>query len=52
MVRVTCLYTTKSYAVCPLGLAHLENLIFKIRTLIHLLEANIEKPYKENNKNN
>ena len=50
MVRVTCLSLTKSYSYCSSALAHLENLIFKLRTSILLLEAIIEQTYIANNK--
>ena len=50
MVRVTCLSLTKSYSYCSLALAHLENLIFKLRTAILLLEAIMEQTYKANKK--
>ena len=39
MVRDTFLSPTKSYSYYSSALAHLENLIFKLRTAILLLEA-------------
>ena len=48
MVRVTCFSPMKSYYYCSSALAHLENLIFKLRTTILLLEAIIEQLYKAN----
>ena len=48
MVRVTCLSPTRSYSYCSSALAHLENLIFNLRTTILLLEAINEQPYKAN----
>jgi len=50
MVTATCLSPTKIYSYFSLALAHLENLIFKLRTTILLLKAIIEQPYKANNK--
>ena len=50
MVRVTCLSPTKSYSYCSSALAHLENLIFNLQTVILLLEAINEQPYKANKK--
>ena len=50
MVRVTCLSPRKSYSYYPLAFAHLEFLIFKLQTMILLLEAIIEQTYKANNK--
>ena len=50
MVIVTCLLPTKSYSYCSSALAHLENLIFKLRTAILLLEAIIGQTYKANKK--
>ena len=50
MVRVTCLSPMKSYSYYSSDLAHLENLIFNLRTMILLLEANNEQPYKANKK--
>ena len=47
MVRVTCLYPMKSYSYCSSALAHLENLIFKLRTAILLLEAINEQHTKQ-----
>ena len=52
MVRVICLSPTKSYYYCSSTLAHLEFLIFKIRTAILLLEAINGQPCKANNKYN
>ena len=46
MVRITCLSPTKSYSYCSSAIAHLEILIFKLRTTILLLEAIIEQTYK------
>ena len=46
MVRVTCLSPIKSYSYCYSSLSHLENLIFKLRTTILLLEVINEQPYK------
>ena len=48
MVRVTCLSPTKNYSYCSSAFAHLENLIFNLRTTILLLEAINEQPYKAN----
>ena len=48
MVRVTCLYPTKSYSYCSSAFAHLENLIFNLRTAILLLEAITGHLYKAN----
>ena len=50
MVRVTCLSPTKSYSYCFSAFAHLELLIFNLRTTILLLEAIIGQTYKANNK--
>ena len=50
MVRVTCLSPTKSYSYCSSAFAHLENLIFDLRTMILLLGAINEQPYKSNKK--
>ena len=50
MVRATYLAPTKSYSYCSSAFAHLENLIFKIRTTILLLEAITEQTYNANNK--
>ena len=52
MVRVTCLSPTKSYSYCSSAFAHLELLIFNLRTVILLLEAIIGQTYKANNKYN
>ena len=52
MVRVTCLSPTKNYSYCSSTLAHLELLIFNLRTAILLLGAIIEQTYKINNKYN
>ena len=46
MVRVTCLSPTKIYSYCSLALAHMENLIFNLRTVILLLGTINEQPYK------
>ena len=48
MVRVTCLSPKKSYSYCSSALAHLQNLIFNLRTATLLLEAIIEQIYKTN----
>ena len=48
MVRVTCLSPTKSYSYCSSAFAHLQFLIFNLRTTIILLEAINEQPYKTN----
>ena len=50
MVRATYLAPTKSYSYYSSAFAHLENLIFKIRTTILLLEAITEQTYNANNK--
>ena len=50
MVRVTCLSQTKSYSYCSSAFAHLDFLIFNLRTAILLLGAIIEQTYKANNK--
>ena len=50
MVRVTCLSPTKSYSYCSSAFAHLELLIFNLRTAILLLGAIIEQTYKANKK--
>ena len=47
MVRVTCLAPTKSYSYCSSAFAHLENLIFNLRTAILLLGAIIEQHTKQ-----
>ena len=52
MVMVIYLSPMKSYSYCSSTLAHLENLIFKLRTTILLLETIIEQTYKANNKYN
>ena len=46
MVRVTCLSPKKIYSYCSSALAHLQNLIFNLRTVTLLLEAIIEQIYK------
>ena len=48
MVRVICLSPTKSYSYCSSAFAHLENLIFNLRTAILLLRAIMEQTYKQN----
>ena len=50
MVRVTCLSPTKSYSYCSSALAHLEILIFNLRTTILLLGTIIGQTYKANKK--
>ena len=50
MVRVTCLSPTKSYSYCSSAFAHLEFLIFKLRTMILLLGTIFGQTYKENKK--
>ena len=50
MVSVTCLSPTRSYSYCSSALAHLENLIFNLRTAILLLGACIGQTYKANKK--
>ena len=50
MVRVTCLSPTKSYSYCSSAFAHLELLIFNLRTAILLLGTIIGQPYKANKK--
>ena len=50
MVRVTFLSPTKSYSYCSSAFAHLELLIFNLRTAILLLEAIIGQTYKANKK--
>ena len=55
MVRVTYLSPTKSYSYCCSALAHLKNLIFKLRTTILLLGASTSKhtsKQKDTSKNN
>ena len=46
MVRVTCLSPTKSYSYCSSAFAHLEFLIFNLRTTILLLETIFGQTYK------
>ena len=50
MVRVTWLSPTKSYSYCSSPFAHLEFLIFNLRTAILLLETIIGQTYKANRK--
>ena len=50
MVRVTCLSPTISYYYCSSAFAHLENLIFDLRTMILLLGTIIGQTYKANKK--
>ena len=50
MVRVTCLSPMKSYSYCSSSFAHLELLIFNLRTTILLLETTIGQTYKVNKK--
>ena len=50
MVRVTCLSPTKCYSYSSSTFAHLELLIFNLRTAILLLGAINEQTYKANNK--
>ena len=50
MVRVTCLSPMKSYSYYSSDLAHLENLIFNLRTTILLLGTIIGQTYKANKK--
>ena len=50
MVRVTCLSPTESYSYRSSAFAHIKFLIFKLRTVILLLEAIIGQTYKTNNK--
>ena len=50
MVRVTCLSPTKSYSYCSSAFAHLELLIFNLRTMILLLGTIIGQTYKANKK--
>ena len=53
MVRATCLSPMKATInYCSSSFAHMENLIFKLRTVILLFEAITEQTYKANNKNN
>jgi len=44
-------FSNEKLLLLLLALAHLENLIFKLRTAILLLEAIIEQTYKATNKN-
>ena len=50
MVRVTCLSPMKSYSYGSSALAHLEFLIFDLRTMILLLGTIIGQSYKANKK--
>ena len=50
MVRVTYLSPTKSYSYCSSAFAHLELLIFNLRTMILLLGTIIGQTYKANKK--
>ena len=50
MVRVTCLSPTKSYSYCSSAFAHMEFLIFNLRTTILLLGTIIRQTYKANKK--
>ena len=48
MVRVTCLAPTKSYSYCSSAFAHMQILIFNLRTAILLIGAINKQPYKAN----
>ena len=50
MVKVTCLFPMKSYYYCSSTFAHLEFLIFNLRTAILLLGTIIGQTYKANRK--